>query len=770
MPSKILLVRLFFMHLFVCATTLLWGQQYNTWRYHNSYETSTAVEASDMAVWSASLTGLLRYDRASGEIQTYDKTNGLSDVQIRQIAWNAEIESLVIAYENSNIDLINDFGVVTNIPDILNSTVTGSKLINAMYTEGSKAFLSCDFGIVVVDLINFEIEATYIIGNGGQAVVCYDFSKAEDTLYAITNEGLKVAFDDGSNLLDFQSWNTINPSITGGIEHWEGACFMHSLDTLYKLESLDSLTSLVPLSGYQTIQLAASDSLYLIQTEGDFISGIVDSSQIFVWSEGSFDIRLSGFSSYPLDIERSQDKVYISDYRGGLREIFEDNTQSRRFLGGQRYSAKAFRIEPGLDKVWVSSGSTDFGLGKSPGDPYIYDGVSAYNGSFWENYVNFNVDVLNPTFDIVPVREHPSRNEVWAGSFYGASRFLNSADEHFDSSNSAILPKENDPSFQIVSDIDFDKSGRVWMTNLGSQNPLVVLDNDGTWYGFDPANAPLFVTRMVIDNADNVWMATTNDGLWVYNRGNILSSVSDDPQALHFTAANSELQSNTINDLAIDRDGALWVGTGQGVVVIDCPSSVFSSSFSCTKPRRIIVTLGDYSEYLFNTEVVQAIAVDGGNRKWVGTTNGATLISSSGEEEILQLTTENSPLPSNTIFDIGILGRTGDVFFATDLGLASFIGDASEGADKHSDVQVYPNPIEADYVGPISVIGLVSDAYVKVMDSRGRLVYQDQALGGKFVWDGLRQDNTAIHPGVYYIISVSPNGQESIVATLAKKG
>ena len=86
-----------------------------------------------MAVLSASLTGLLRYDRASGEIETYDKTNGLSDVQIRQIAWNAEIESLVIAYENSNIDLINDFGEVTNIPDILNSTLTGSKPINDIH-------------------------------------------------------------------------------------------------------------------------------------------------------------------------------------------------------------------------------------------------------------------------------------------------------------------------------------------------------------------------------------------------------------------------------------------------------------------------------------------------------------------------------------------------------------------------------------------------------------------------------------------------------------
>ena len=81
MLGKKLLVRLFFINLLFCTYTLVWGQQYNTWRYHNSYETSTALETTDLAVWSASLTGLLRYDRTSGEIETYDKTNGLSDVQ-----------------------------------------------------------------------------------------------------------------------------------------------------------------------------------------------------------------------------------------------------------------------------------------------------------------------------------------------------------------------------------------------------------------------------------------------------------------------------------------------------------------------------------------------------------------------------------------------------------------------------------------------------------------------------------------------------------------
>ena len=56
------------------------------------------------------------------------------------------------------------------------------------------------------------------------------------------------------------------------------------------------------------------------------------------------------------------------------------------------------------------------------------------------------------------------------------------------------------------------------------------------------------------------------------------------------------------------------------------------------------------------------------------------------------------------------------------------------------------------------------------MDSEGNLVYQGQALGGKFVWDGLRQDNSPVHPGVYYVVSVSPNGQESFVAKIAIKG
>ena len=154
MLSKKLLSSFFIFLLCFCSSFVLQAQDYNTWRYHNSYETSTALEVSDQAVWSASLTGLMRFDRSSGELETFDKTNGLSDVLIREMAWNSEVNVLIVGYGNSNIDLIDDFGNVINLPDVLNSSLTGSKLINDIYTQGTNAYLSSDFGIIVLDLIN----------------------------------------------------------------------------------------------------------------------------------------------------------------------------------------------------------------------------------------------------------------------------------------------------------------------------------------------------------------------------------------------------------------------------------------------------------------------------------------------------------------------------------------------------------------------------------------------------------------------------------------
>ena len=56
-----------------------------------------------------------------------------------------------------------------------------------------------------------------------------------------------------------------------------------------------------------------------------------------------------------------------------------------------------------------------------------------------------------------------------------------------------------------------------------------------------------------------------------------------------------------------------------------------------------IVQQDNFAGYLFQGEEVRAMAVDGANRKWVGTKNGLWLISEEGEKIVYRFTLANSP-------------------------------------------------------------------------------------------------------------------------------
>ena len=114
-----------------------------------------------------------------------------------------------------------------------------------------------------------------------------------------------------------------------------------------------------------------------------------------------------------------------------------------------------------------------------------------------------------------------------------------------------------------------------------------------------------------------------------------------------------------------------FLGIGAGIAIFYCASNMLSSNGGCDA-QKILVQRDGYNEYLFEKQIVRALAVDGANRKWVGTTNGVWLISADGKDEILNFNVLNSPLPSNEIFDIKVDPKTGDVYIATDAGLVSY--------------------------------------------------------------------------------------------------
>ncbi len=221
-----------------------------------------------------------------------------------------------------------------------------------------------------------------------------------------------------------------------------------------------------------------------------------------------------------------------------------------------------------------------------------------------------------------------------------------------------------------------------------------------------------------------------------------------------------------VYSLAVDKKGEVWVGTDKGVAVFYSPGLVFSNDNFDS--QQIYIEQEGISQYLLESEIVTAIAIDGANNKWFGTRNaGVFQMSEDGTKQIHHFTTDNSPLFSNNIFSIAIDAKSGEVFFGTENGIISYRGEATEGPDYQQDtVIVFPNPVRPDYNGPIAVNGLYQNASIRIADAYGNVVYEGKALGGQAIWNGKDYNGQRVATGVYFVFSSSEKGDYTKVAKI----
>ena len=117
--------------LVACLTTNRALAQTNSkWTLYHSFSNITYIEPAGGTAFAIGYGGLFSYNSETGETAVYDKTNCLSDANIAHIAWSKSAKQLVIAYENSNVDLLTVNGNVTNVPDIYMKSTTLNKSIN----------------------------------------------------------------------------------------------------------------------------------------------------------------------------------------------------------------------------------------------------------------------------------------------------------------------------------------------------------------------------------------------------------------------------------------------------------------------------------------------------------------------------------------------------------------------------------------------------------------------------------------------------------------
>lgn len=175
---------------------------------------------------------------------------------------------------------------------------------------------------------------------------------------------------------------------------------------------------------------------------------------------------------------------------------------------------------------------------------------------------------------------------------------------------------------------------------------------------------------------------------------------------------------------------------------------------------------GGFLKPLLADQNINCIAVDGGNRKWIGTNNGVWLFSADGTKQLLFFNKDNSPLLSNKVLSIAIDDRTGEVFLGTTSGIISYKGDATAPVTKMSKIVIYPNPVRPGFSGNIGLKGLAENANVKITDINGVLVYETTAIGGQATWNGKNFSNEVASSGVYLVLIVNKDGTDTAVGKI----
>jgi hypothetical protein len=401
-------------------------------------------------------------------------------------------------------------------------------------------------------------------------------------------------------------------------------------------------------------------------------------------------------------------------------------------------------------------------------DKTIYGLAGGYSSTFTPLGFGGNIDQFqsgvwsmqpSPMLDLTSVTFDGSTEKRYVGSFgYGVEeRNGENSLQIFDETNSTLVNTNPPERFVTITDLRKTDAG-LWVANYGASQSLHLLTNENVWraYSFAPI-ASRYPLKMDVDFYGNVWLVLNPD-----QGGGVLVYSSDENTTAYLTNVEGSggLASRSVRSIAVDRNGLVWLGTDEGVCYFEDPQSVFSSGVNAVRPIF-------EDRFLLRDDRVTAIAVDGGNRKWIGTERGVWLFSPSGEELIYNFTIDNSPLLSNVILDIGINDQSGEVFFATDQGLLSFRSDATESDFEFQNVKIFPNPVTPEFNGMVAISGLATDAIVKITDISGKLVWQSQANGGTVSWNV--RDNHGKRPstGMYLVFSATADGAESIAGKIA---
>lgn len=330
-----------------------------------------------------------------------------------------------------------------------------------------------------------------------------------------------------------------------------------------------------------------------------------------------------------------QDKesnIWIGCYFGGINILYKDKERFNYYAPGYRsnnISGKAARqiLEDG-DYLWIAT--EDGGLNK----------FNKTTREFQHYKASPNGIASNNIHSLLKDR----KGNLWLGTFDAGVNILNPKTNQIKYINTFNTPLlKNDLVYSLLQDND----GIIY---IGTVDGLTL---------YDPAKNKFFVIdhtilgnltifHMMLDSQHNIWIATRQAGLLVYNKKkNVIKSYSASKQ-------KGAIKDNSITQIFEDSNHRVWVGTNsKGLFYYDKRTDSFKHELS----------VGENG--------ISGIVEDKDKILWVSTEKGLIKIDLK-TNRTFSYTKADGLYSDNFNVNSSVSSREGELFFGTISGLISF--------------------------------------------------------------------------------------------------
>jgi ligand-binding sensor domain-containing protein len=692
-------------------------------------------------VWAATSGGVFAYNFANRTTREFRNINALYGLDITALAVNPA-DSSIYAGGFSGVLNIYDGKNWRAVTDIFTSSAA-RKQINSFLFRDSLVFIAGEFGLTVLNTkreIFTETVQRFSTLQPGLAV--RQMLVAQGRLWVATEGGVASAVLGLRSYANPAVW-TLHPIPTQtantpvvAIAEADGRLYAALNNEVWRLTVNNRFDTLAASYGETVRSLGVQQNTLLVATrtqvrtlKNEVVFNAIASQTInrfsTIDSAGAQRLVLNTTQGFGLVSGRNTVFVQLnSPADNRFRSVSVDRNGS----------------------VWCLSGSGNSAAIPNDGVP---TGISFLRDSVWRvfNVINTPQMVNNAYFQIDAL----PNGEVWAANYgRGMLRILpdsNFSMTIFNEKNSALKPASD--TFVVGGQAQQDPRGTVWMTNVQTPTPIVARSTQGVFEAFGNTTDPSFAENrypfLAIDRSGTKWLSTwRGTGMIAFNDGGTLDKTSDDTWYAINTSVIGEGQATVV----ADNDDRVWVGTPRNLYVIANPGVILNR----TGTQSLLVD----ANRLLAGQSINDIAVDALNYKWIGTNNGVWVLDGDGGKVLAQFTTDNSPLVSNSVLSVAIDNNSGKIYFGTDNGLSVAQTLSVKPNTTFSTMRCYPQPFIPAQDTELVIDGLAEGSQVKIATIDGVLVRTFATTNSRtVVWDGMDNGGRKVQSGVYLISAYS---------------